>query len=60
MAKGESPGMFTRVLIKRLPKRVQAKKRYMIYDACNAIVIREVIKNMYSNYYIKISAQLLH
>ena len=36
MRKGESPGMFTRVLINRLPRRVKAKRRYFIYDnSCN-------------------------
>ena len=37
LKKGETPGMFTRVLIKRLPKRVKAEKRIFIYDnGCNA------------------------
>ena len=36
MKKGESPGMFTDVLVKRLPQRVKAKRRYFIYDnSCN-------------------------
>ena len=36
LQKGESPGLFTRVLIKRLPRRVKARKRYFVYDnACN-------------------------
>ena len=35
--KGESPGVFVRVSVKRLPKRVKAVKRIFIYDnACNA------------------------
>ena len=37
LRKGESPGVFVRVLVKRLPKRVKASKRVFIYDnACNA------------------------
>ena len=37
LRKGESPGGFVRVLVKRLPKRVKASKRVFIYDiACNA------------------------
>ena len=50
MQKGESPGMFTRVLVKRLPKRVKAKRRYFIYDnACNChkYALRRYFFNIY-------------
>ena len=37
LKKVESPGVFVKVLVKRLPKQVKAAKRIFIYDnACNA------------------------
>merc|ERR1712096_350938 len=36
MSRGESPQMFTSVLLRRFPKRVRAKRRVFLYDnSCN-------------------------
>ena len=32
--KGESPALFAKPLMKRMPKRVKAKKRVVVYDNC--------------------------
>ena len=40
MNKGESPQMFTSVLLRRLPQKVRAKRRVMLYD--NACYLKKV------------------
>ena len=32
--KGESPALFAKPLMKRMPKRVKARKRVVVYDNC--------------------------
>ena len=40
MASGESPQMFLNVLLRRLPRKVRAKRRVFLYDnSCNAMKI---------------------
>ena len=40
MDSGESPQMFTDVLLRRLPRRVKAKRRVFLYDnACNCMKV---------------------
>ena len=38
MARGESPQMFTSVLLRRLPQRVRAKRRIGLYDNASNMV----------------------
>ena len=40
MQKGESPAMIVDPIVRRFPKRVKAKKRFLIYD--NACMARKV------------------